>query len=114
MSRLREAESTDDKIETYRAMKAQGVVADEDDEPVFPLRHQHLFAIFFDLHATRPQTGFGMSAITYEAIDTYARLMRLEVSPWEVRMLRQMDQVMMKANRIASATKVQTKATGKK
>ena len=90
------------------------MVADEDEEPVFPASNQHLFSIFFDLHATRPQSGFGMSAITYEAIDTYARLMHLELNAWEVRMLRQMDQVMMKANRIASATKVQTKATGKK
>ena len=52
-----------------------------------------------------------MSAITYEAIDTYARLMHLELSAWEVRMLRQMDQVMMKANRIAS--KAESKAAKK-
>lgn len=79
------------------------MVEPDDEEPVFPASNQHLFSIFFDLHATRP-SGFGMSPITYEAIDTYARLMHLELSAWEVRMLRQMDQVMMKANRIASKT----------
>ena len=111
MSKLRNTESSDDKIEVYRTLKERGMVADEDEEPVFPASNQHLFSIFFDLHATRPQTGFGMSAITYEAIDTYARLMRLELSAWEVRMLRQMDQVMMKANRIAS--KAESKAEKK-
>jgi hypothetical protein len=87
------------------------MVDQDDDEPIFPASHQHLFSMFFDLHSTRPQSGFGMSPITYEAIDTYARLMHLELSAWEVRMLRAMDQVMMKANRIASKT--ETKAAGK-
>lgn len=104
MSKLREQEQGEDKIEVYRTLKQRGMVAIEDDEPVFPASQQRLFTVFFDLHSTRPQTGFGMSAITYEAMDTYARLMRLELSAWEVRMLRQMDQVMMKANRIASKT----------
>jgi hypothetical protein len=98
----------------YRALKASGAVSAEDDEPVFPASHQHLFSIFFDLHSTRPQTGFGMSAITYEAIDTYARLMHIELSPWEVRMIRRMDEVMLKANRVAGAGKMKTAGKGRK
>lgn len=85
-------------------MQRLGRLAPTDEEPVFPLICVSIVRIFFELHAARP-SGFGMSPITYHDIDAYARLMHVKLSPWDVRMLRRMDEVMLKASRIAQENK---------
>jgi len=88
-------------MDLYRAAVATGRA--KDNEPVFPYRRQYLFEAFWDLHQVRGSNGFGPSPISYHDIDTYCRVLDVKLTPWDVRMIRQMDSVMMKANRVSDA-----------
>lgn len=61
------------------------------DEPEPPLAGQHLWDWFWQLDAAR---GGGMSGplpLTFPDIQAWAKLLRLDVEPWEVVALRAMD-----------------------
>lgn len=109
---MREPEKSDDKLEMYRAIEASGKLRPEDEAPVYPHSKQYLFDVFFDLHAVRGSNGFSMNPISYHDIECYMRVTATELTPWDVRLLRQMDAIMLKAARVSS-TKTTTATAGK-
>lgn len=59
----------------------------------FPLNLGYIWTWFCALSEARGSGGFGASPITYPQIEAWARLMRTEVTPWEVGILRRLDRV---------------------
>ena len=55
----------------------------------------HCWHWFLELNNTR-SSGFGMSPITYLEIQAYFDLIRMQVEPWEVEMIKLFDAVAMK------------------
>ena len=97
----------------FTAIKAAGKLKPDDDEPIFPYSREYVFKVFWDLHQVRGSNGFSMNPISYHDIECYMRVMSVELVPWDVRLIRIMDDVMLKASRVAS-TKDTKAATTKK
>lgn len=54
------------------------------DGPDLPIELVPLWDIWCDLQGSRPSTGFGMGLLEYAEIETYARLVGITLSPWEL------------------------------
>lgn len=65
-----------------------------DDEPECPPALEYLWGWFLDIGSTRGG-GYGPAPITYPDIDAWARLTGNDPTPWEVRMLRRIDNAYM-------------------
>lgn len=63
------------------------------DPPALPPDFVHLWNSFIELHQARGSGGFGPLAIPYSEIVSYCRLSALELSPWEVKVIRALDTV---------------------
>lgn len=50
-----------------------------------------LWQTFRELHASRPQSGFGPLRITFAEIDAFQRVTGVQLKPWEVDALRRAD-----------------------
>ena len=113
LAKLKENEASDDRIDFYRTLLERGEVAADDLEPIFPHIASRAFNVFWELHAERGSNGFAPDRISYHSIDCYCRLMKVELEPWEIQSIRQADDVMLKAMRMADkqeAGKAQAKA----
>lgn len=51
--------------------------------------------MFLDLHAARPVGMQGISPITYSEVDAYLRTTHTALTPWEVRLVRAIDEAYM-------------------
>lgn len=98
----------------YLALEAAGKLNPEDEAPIYPHSKQYLFDVFFDLHAVRGSNGFSMNPISYHDIECYMRVTQTELSAWDVRLLRIMDSVMLKAARVSAAKTTTAAGKGKK
>lgn len=63
----------------------------DDVRALFPERLAHLWAWYCELAAARTSSGFGVNPITYPDIEAWARIMRIIPTPFEARVLRQVD-----------------------
>lgn len=61
-----------------------------------PKEFYYVWKVFIDLNQARTSNGFGYNPITYTEIDSYCRLMSLELSDEEVSMLRRFDREVLK------------------
>lgn len=61
--------------------------------PPCPEALAHVMAWFLDLHQARGSSGFGPVPISYEAIDAWNRLTGAAARPWEVALIRRLDQI---------------------
>jgi hypothetical protein len=51
----------------------------------------HVWVWYCELSDARSNNGFGINPVSYLEIDAWARLMRVRPEPWEVRLLRKID-----------------------
>jgi hypothetical protein len=60
-----------------------------------PLRSEfyHIWNIFAELNHCRGSTGFGPAPISYTDIAAYGKLMGVDLTPFEVRAIRSLDNV---------------------
>lgn len=93
-------------------MKASGKLRPGDEDPVYPYSKEYLFDVFWDLDRRRQNNGFSSLPIAYRDIESYCNLMNLALTPWDIQMLCDIDDVMMKAKRVSSTK--EAKAAGKK
>lgn len=50
-----------------------------------------LWLDFLDLHASRANYGFGPARITFQDIDAWQRVNRIELRPWQIEAIRAAD-----------------------
>lgn len=60
------------------------------DEPEVPAAGEHLWAIFTELSGSRSY-GFGENPLAYSDIQAYCSLTQIELRPYEVILLKEMD-----------------------
>ena len=61
------------------------------DGPEVPLAGDRAWSIFLDLHATRGSNGFGPSPISFGEVESWSRLRREPVRPFELDIIRKLD-----------------------
>jgi len=59
--------------------------------PDLPRDFAHIWNAFIELHNARGSGGFGPCAITYSEIAAYRDLTGVDLSPWEVKVIRALD-----------------------
>lgn len=69
--------------------------AELEDELECPESCWHIWKIFIDLHNTRPNNGFGSSAISNQEVLAYCILHKVELDDWELILLRRFDDVVL-------------------
>lgn len=67
------------------------------ETPEVPPAGQRVWGIFLDLNATRGSNGFGPLPIAYSEIEAWSRLRREPVRPFEIDIIRALDEAMLKA-----------------
>ena len=71
------------------------------DDPEVPPAGEHLWSLFWELHAGRGSNGWTVETLRPADIEAWARLTGICLDPWEARALLRMDQ----ACRAASTAK---------
>ena len=90
-------------------------IPESEREPNPPTFSQYLLRVYNHLHSARA-SSFGTEPISYTEIRSYCLLMNIELSPWEVEKLREMDDILLKAGRIKASvekTPVKVKSNGR-
>jgi hypothetical protein len=59
--------------------------------PPFPEALAYLWNVFLRLSARRGSGGFGVAPITWPDIDAFVRHSKIEIAPWEIRILEDLD-----------------------
>ena len=82
----------DHEAQIAKTMAELGQKAPEESEdiPPFPWFYKFLFDAFMELHTAR-SSGFTPNPVSYQEIESWCRLNRVEISPHEVRILRNLD-----------------------
>lgn len=96
----------------YLALKAAGQLHPDDEAPIYPHSKEYVFDVFWFMHKRRGSNGFSMNPISLVELEAYLRIIHLELTPWDMRLIDEMDQIMLKAARV-SAAKTTTAAAGK-
>lgn len=68
-----------------------------DDGPEVPYAGMRVWGIFLRLHAARGGGGFGPAPISFADIESYQRLHREPVRPFEIEIIRALDSEVLKA-----------------
>ncbi|HVV43186.1 MAG TPA: hypothetical protein VHC94_19220 [Nitrobacter sp.] len=87
------------------------------DGPEVPWAGQRVWGIFLDVHATRGSNGFGANPISYGEIESWSRLRREPVRPFEMDIIRALDIAYLEAvakKAEAQATPEQPQVSGRK
>lgn len=87
-------------IEVNRNMGDRGQLPRGEEEPPFPLTDSYLFMAFQDLNGARTSNGFGPNPISFQDVQAYCVLTGVSLTPWDVRILRRMDQTYLTAVRM--------------
>lgn len=66
------------------------------EAPELPHTLAYVWDWFLDLNSSRQHTMEGEAPISYLEIDAWIRVTRVEVSPWEVALIRRLDKVRFK------------------
>lgn len=74
------------------------------DAPEVPWAGRRVWSIFLELNATRT-VGFAPNPISYAEIESYARLRREPIRPFEIDIIRALDATFLKAARVMSERK---------
>ena len=61
--------------------------------PECPEEGAHLWEWFAELNKRRVSTGFGIAPISFGEIESWQRLRRLELDPWELEGLLELDDI---------------------
>jgi hypothetical protein len=69
-----------------------GVAPPELEVPPCPAELAHVVAWYYELAGGRATGGFGVSGLPYAEIDAWSRLMQVALTPFEVHVLRRIDQ----------------------
>lgn len=77
-------------------MIAAGYSEDQLIKAEFPPIFYDLWNHFLRLHYTRQSNGFSAMAISYSEIKSYFELMRENVDPWEVFVIKRLDSIALK------------------
>jgi hypothetical protein len=72
---------------------------DSPDAPEVPIAGQRVWGLFLALHAARTGNGFGPNPLSNAEIETYARMAREPIRPFEFEMLRALDRAYLEASR---------------
>lgn len=84
-----------------QARRQQGLSEEEvehfEHHDQFPHALADVWAWFVDLCQSRPHNGWAPGLLTYTEIAAWAGLRRLDISPWEVEVLRRLDALWMEA-----------------
>lgn len=68
-------------------------------EPLpFPELLTDVWGYFLELHNARTSNGFGINPISFTEIDAWARLTNKPVSPGDINIIRQLDNIFLKHN----------------
>lgn len=59
--------------------------------PELPRHFAHVWNVFIELHAARGSSGFGPSPISFTEIAAYRSVTGIDLSPWEVKVIRALD-----------------------
>ena len=59
--------------------------------PEFPAAVSHVWNAFMRLSARRGSNGFSINPISWPEIDAFVRHARIRLSPWEVRLIEELD-----------------------
>lgn len=86
----------DELVAVLRWQLANPGKEDHPDAPDVPFAGRRVWSIFLDLNTQRAG-GFGPTPITYGAIETYARVRREPIRPFELDILRALDAAYMSA-----------------
>lgn len=68
-----------------------------DNEPELPRDLAYLWRMFARLHRARQSTGMGPGYLTFPDIESYSRLFRVSLTPWEVEAIKAVDAEFMAA-----------------
>lgn len=71
--------------------------ADDPEAPDVPLAGRRVWSAFLALHAGRGAGGFGPAPISHAEIESYGRVQRDPLRPFEIDIVRTLDQEWMKA-----------------
>jgi len=100
-----------DPIETQlrQAAKTRKALGLTDKEPEDVIEEQYTtelpeeaevaYATFLELAAARSSNGWGPSAISYLDIKSWSDLYGVELSPWDIKAIRMLDQLYLSASR---------------
>ncbi len=58
-----------------------------------PAGGEYLWSAFVRLHGRRGSTGFGPAALSWPDIEAFNRLSRMNLAPWEVEVIEELDRV---------------------
>ena len=78
-----------DHIASIRRQKGQ----EEAHAPALPLDFAHVWNAFIELHQCRGSGGFGPNPISFTEIASYRHVTGIDLSPWEVKVIRALDTV---------------------
>jgi hypothetical protein len=81
-------------------LKSKGLADEEDpkDGEDLPSELLYLYVVFLELSAARPSNGFSALPLSFQEIRSWACLQRVHLKPWEVDVLRALDQSWMKVH----------------
>lgn len=66
---------------------------EERQPPELPLDFAHVWNAFIELHQARGSSGFGPDPISHLEIAAYRAVTGIDLSPWEVKVIRALDTV---------------------
>ena len=75
--------------------KSLGHPPEELQQPPFPDRMAHLWQVFLDLHHGRMYSMGEPCPLTYESMTAWCSLTGIELSPWDVDVVKALDRVWM-------------------
>lgn len=79
------------KAHFEQVQKSTGRPVPELDGPEFPEEGRHWWSMFMELSRARSSNGFGPNPISYIEIDAWRRLTDVDLSPFDVKMIRMLD-----------------------
>jgi hypothetical protein len=71
----------------------------EEDVPAIPWPVQHVWNDFMTVTMRRTSNGFGANPLGYAELEAFARLMGRTFTPWEVRLMFRLDDLLVAALR---------------
>lgn len=73
--------------------------ADDPDAPEVPIAGQRVWGLFLGINLSRTGNGFGPNPLSTGEIESYSRMAREPIRPFEFEMLRALDVAFLKASR---------------
>jgi hypothetical protein len=72
-------------------------VENTEEPPTFPDVALHIWAAFLELHNGRTYNMSGPNPISYDTIYFWCRMMGIELTPWEIGVIKDLDNIYIRA-----------------